>query len=92
MGAQLNIKSVEARDLAERLAESTGATITEAVTEALRRRLRDVEREQALQPDMVRAREDAFYALICGSRARWKGAMLSIDHADLLYDEDGLPR
>lgn len=92
MGVQLNIKSEEARRLAERLAEATGETITEAVTEALRRRLRGIERDQALDTDAVRARENAFYELIQGSRARWQGAMLSIDHADLLYDEDGLPR
>ncbi len=87
MGAELTIKSVEARELAERLASTTGTTVSEAVTEAVRRRLRDVERDQALQPDAVRAREDAFYALIRGSRERWEGAMLSIDHADILYDE-----
>lgn len=92
MGVQLNIKSEEARRLAERLAEVTGETITEAVTEALRTRLRRVEHDQAVSADVVRDRETDFYHLISGSRMRWQGAMLSIDHADLLYDENGLPR
>lgn len=92
MGVQLNIKSEEARQLAERLAEATGESITQAVTEALRRRLRQVQHDQATTDDAVRRREADFYHLISGSRERWKGAMLSIDHGDLLYDEHGLPR
>lgn len=92
MGAQLNIKSAEARELAEKVADATGQTITEAVTHALRLRLREVQREQAVTDDAKRAREVAFYRMIRGSRERWQGAMLSIDHGDLLYDEDGLPR
>ena len=92
MGVQLNIKNEEARGLAERVAAATGATITEAVTEALRRRLRQVELDQATCDDALINREMEFYRLIEGTRARWKGAMTSIDHADLLYDENGLPR
>ena len=92
MGAQLNIKNAEARTLAERLAEVTGDSITEAVTKALRVRLRQVEFDQATTSDARRVREVDFYHMVGGSRGRWKGAMLSIDHADILYDEDGLPR
>jgi antitoxin VapB len=92
MGVQLNIKKGEARELAERLAAATGQTITEAVTEALRQRLRQVQFDQATSDNCLRTREADFYRLISGSRERWKGAMMSIDHADLLYDEDGLPR
>jgi antitoxin VapB len=92
VGVQLNIKSAEARTLAERLARATGETITEAVTHALRTRLRQVEHDQASTDDAVRQRATDFDYLIRGSRERWKGAMLSIDHGDLLYDEYGLPR
>ena len=92
MGVQLNIKNAEARALAERLAHATGNSITQAVTEALRVRLRQVEQDQALTDAERCQREVEFFKLIAGSRSRWKGAMLSIDHADILYDEDGLPR
>jgi antitoxin VapB len=92
MGVQLNIKSEEARRLAERLAYVTGRTITDVVTDSLRRELRQVELEQALGDEALRDREHEFYNLISGTRARWRSAMLSIDHADLLYDEDGLPQ
>lgn len=92
MGVQLNIKSAEARELAEKVARATGESITEAVTKALRKRLREVQLELATSEDQVRGREADFYGLVTGSRARWRGAMLSIDHGDLLYDEYGLPR
>lgn len=92
MGVQLNIKNEETRRMAERVAAATGQTITEAVTDALRRRLQEVEHDQANSADALRERDHEFYALIAGTRQRWKGAMLSIDHADVLYDEDGLPR
>ena len=92
MATQLNIKNDEARSLAERVAAATGQTITEAVTDALRRRLRQVESDQATSDDALRTREAEFYRLIAGTRERWKDAMLSIDHADILYDESGLPR
>lgn len=92
MGVQLNIKSAEARELAEKVAKLSGETITEAVTTALRKRLREMELGLAVSDDKVREREAEFYYLIDGSRSEWKGAMLSIDHGDLLYDEYGLPR
>lgn len=92
MGVQLNIKNEEARRLAERVAAATGQTITEAITDSLRRRLQQVEKDQVTSADALRERDHQFYALIAGTRERWKGTMLSIDHADILYDEDGLPR
>lgn len=92
MGVQLNIKSAEARALAERLAEATGASITEAVTQSLRNRLAELRLETARADDPARDREVEFYSIIAGSRARWPGAMLSLDHGDMLYDELGLPR
>lgn len=83
MGVQLNIKSAKARRLAEQLSEVTGESITEAVTVALDQRLRSLDkRQRRLELDKI----------LLGSRMRWKGAMLSLDHGDLLYDEFGLPR
>lgn len=92
MGVQLNIKSAEARELAERIAQKTGETITEAITRALRMRLRELQIEQGSRDEITRQRQAEFYRIIGGSRMRWKDAMLSIDHADILYDEYGLPR
>lgn len=92
MGVQLNIKSAEARQLAEKVASTTGVSITEAVTDALRRRLKEVEREVATADDALAQRVAEFRAMIAGSRECWPDAMLDVDHGDLLYGEDGLPR
>lgn len=92
MGVQLNIKNEEARALAERLSALTGRTITQVVTDSLRDRLSRVTYALTSEEERAREREDGFYDLIQGSRSLWKGAMLSIDHGELLYDEYGLPR
>lgn len=92
MATQLNIKSAEARNLAERLAQESGESITQAVTEALRQRLQAVRRERARTPSKMRERELEFYEIIDGSRERWRGGLTSQDINDLLYDEYGLPR
>lgn len=92
MATQLNIKSAEARRLAEWLAEESGESITQAVTEALRLRLQTIRRERARLPAPTRERELQFYDIVDGSRARWRGGMTSADYDDLLYDEYGLPR
>jgi antitoxin VapB len=81
----LNIKNLETHKLALLLAEETGETITAAVTEALRQRLEAVRRR--------RKRDSLLTDLIALGK---RGAALApgphIDHADLLYDEKGLPK
>ena len=81
----LNIKDPEAHKLAQKLAQQTGETMTRAVTEALRERLTRVNREQK----RATAASDL---LTIGRRcaATLKGKPM--DHASLLYDEDGLPK
>jgi len=81
----LNIKDPEAHDLARKLAERTGETMTRAVTEALRERLARITRAQ--RPEA--AVQDL---LSIGRRcaATLKGK--PIDHGSLLYDERGLPK
>ncbi|WP_419809991.1 type II toxin-antitoxin system VapB family antitoxin [Sphingomonas sp.] len=91
MASQLNIKSDTARSLAEEAARLHGVSITEAVTLALRREV-GVLRDARSTAEHATERENGFHDLIAGSRDLWKGAMLSLDHADLLYDECGLPR
>jgi len=80
----LNIKDPEAHRLALAIAEITGETMTRVVTEALRERY---ERTRKGEPE----------ALAADIRAIAKRAAAHIqhpylDHAELLYDEHGLPK
>jgi len=81
----LNIKDPEAHELARKLAEQTGESMTRAVTEALRERLARLTR--AAKPEATAAD-----LLAIGRRcaATLKGE--PVDHGSLLYDERGLPR
>ena len=82
----LNIKTREAHDLAHALATETGETMTEAVTEALRERLlrvREQRRTRRLTADDLLAIGKRCAATLLGP---------TIDHAELLYDERGVPR
>ena len=81
----LNIKDPEAHKLAQLLSEETHETLTAAVIQALRERLDRVRR---------RRKRDAMLAEIHAISAR-SAAILQgppIDHAELLYDEKGLPK
>jgi antitoxin VapB len=82
----LNIKREETYRLAQELAQLTGESVTLAVTEAARERLDRVRRQRgsSLADRLVAIGEDC--------AAHLKEPYRSIDHADLLYDERGLPR
>jgi antitoxin VapB len=80
----LNIKDPRARSLAEALARETGETMTLAVIEALRERLARVLR--------VRRIASADELLAIGRRCAQGLVGPVVAHADLLYDERGLPR
>lgn len=82
----LNIKREETYRLAQELAHLTGESVTAAVTAAVRERLDRVRRQQgeSLADHLLAIGEDCAAHLNEPSR--------SIDHADLLYDERGLPR
>jgi antitoxin VapB len=82
----LNIKNDEAHRLAKKLAGLTGESMTAAVTEALRERL---ERVQHAKSGTLADR-----LLMIGKKtaSHLKEPFRSADHADLLYDERGLPR
>lgn len=82
----LNIKNEETHRLARELARITGESMTAAVDEAIRERLERVQGE---------AKEDLAKRLTkiakeCGPL--WKEPYRSTDHADLLYDEKGMPK
>jgi antitoxin VapB len=81
----LNIKDPQAHKLAQELARETGESMTAAVTQAIRERLEAVRR---------RRKRDAMQAALTAIGKRgaelFKGPY--VDHADLLYDEKGLPK
>ncbi len=82
MNMQINIKSDAARALADEITKRTGETITEAVTEALKQRLKRLTLNERL------ARIDQLTKDISSRMEEpWK----SMDHGDLLYDENGMP-
>jgi antitoxin VapB len=80
----LNIKNDRAHELATRLAELTGDSLTGAVTRALEERL-DRLRNRRTPEETARAAREIV-------RAAGGGEGRSGDHAELLYDELGLPR
>lgn len=78
----LNIKNEETHRMAQELAAITGESLTAAVTEAVRERLERVKSRGMAERIMKIAKESA---------ALLKGKPLP-DHAELLYDEKGLPK
>ena len=78
----LNIKNEETHRLAQELAALTGESMTVAVTEAVRERLNRVKSKGMADRIMKIAEKSA---------ALLKGKPLP-DHAELLYDEKGLPK
>jgi len=81
----LNIKDPQAHKLAQELARETGESMTAAVTQAIRERLEAVRR---------RRKRDAMHAAIMaiGKRGESLHKGPYVDHAELLYDEKGLPK
>jgi antitoxin VapB len=80
----LNIKDPEAHRLARAIARATGESMTRVVTEALRQQLATIERrgEKASVEDL----------LAIADRAAAHLKRPYVDHAELLYDEHGLPK
>jgi antitoxin VapB len=79
----LNIKSEETHRLAKELTSLTGESLTAAVTQAIREK---VNRLKHNQPVTMAARLMEI-GRDCAPRLRD-----AEDHADLLYDQDGLPK
>jgi antitoxin VapB len=80
----LNVKDPEAHRLAHAISQETGETMTRAVTEALR------ERYERLQRRRNKASVEELGAIAERAAAHVKRPYL--DHAELLYDEHGLPK
>ncbi|MDE0306923.1 MAG: type II toxin-antitoxin system VapB family antitoxin [Albidovulum sp.] len=83
----LNIKNEKTCALARELAILTGETMTGAITLALRERL---ERERHRRNIDVRANELRAIAERCGNLLG--SGPSAVEHGDLLYDEQGLPK
>lgn len=82
----VNIKNEETVALIRELAGLTGESQTTTVTRAVRERLERVRRERP--PRLA----DRLLAIGADCAARLPEPIRSVDHADLLYGEDGLPR
>ena len=78
----LNIKKEETHHLAVRLADLTGESLTEAVTVAIRDRLERSERSRNKEATIRRVKE-----ILAETET-----VSAPDHAELLYDERGLPK
>lgn len=80
----LNIKDPEAHRLAASIALATGESITRSVIEALRERLQRLTKRQTKAP--------AAELLAIARRISAQVKKPYLDHAELLYDEHGLPK
>jgi antitoxin VapB len=80
----LNIKDPEAHRLAQAIATATGQSMSRVVTDALRERYAQLEKQKG------KASVDELLTIASRAAAHLKQPY--IDHAELLYDEDGLPK
>jgi antitoxin VapB len=82
----LNLKNEETERLIHRLARATGESLTTAVTVAVRERLDRLEQvdQKPLAERLLAIGRD------CASRL--KPPFSTVEHGDLLYDENGLPQ
>ncbi len=80
----LNIKDPEAHRLAQAISRATGESMTRAVTEALRERYAGIERRKG------KASVEELLSIADRAAAHVKRPYA--DHAELLYDENGLPK
>lgn len=80
----LNIKDPEAYQLAQTISRATGETMTRVVTRALRESLAKIEQRKG--------KASAKELLAIADRAAAYVRRPYADHAELLYDENGLPK
>jgi antitoxin VapB len=80
----LSIKDPEGHRLAAAIAQETGETMTRVVTNALRERFERLPRRRG------KASAEELRAIARRTAAHVKRPY--VDHADFLYDENGLPK
>ena len=83
----LNIKNEQTHRLVRELADLTGESMTVAVTEAVRQRL-----ERLRRTEDGTGMAERIHAIAADMRARLPGDFFDVEHGDLLYDADGLPK
>ena len=81
---RLTIKDPEARRLAQAIARATGESMTRVVIDALREQLAKIERR--------RGKATVEDLLAIADRAAVRLTRPYVAHAELLYDEHGLPK
>lgn len=85
----LSIKNPETERLARELAATTGQTITDALTAAVRAALNEAARsDEARRVQKI----EAIRRIGKDAGARWPEHLRHVEHGDLLYDEHGLPK
>ena len=82
----MNIKNPKTHQVVRELAKLTGETQTEAITKAVTERLERVKKVRG--GNLV----ERLRAIAKDSAPRFKEPYRSMDHGDLLYDENGLPK
>jgi len=80
----LNIKDPEAHRLAQAISRATGESMTRVVTEALRERYARIEHHKG--------KASVQELLAIADRAAAHAKRPYVDHDELLYDENGLPK
>ena len=80
----LSIKDPEAHRLAQAISHATGESMTRVVTEPLRERFAKIEHRKG------RASVEELLAIADRAAAHVKRPY--VDHADFLYDENGIPK
>lgn len=80
----LNIKNPRTHQLAAKLARRTGETLTDAVTQAIEERLERLGEEPTLKDKLLAIGRDC--------AARLPDELRYVEHGELLYGEDGLPK
>jgi len=82
----INVKNEETTRLAYELAALTGESLTTAITVAVRERLDRVQQKKRgpLSDRLLKIGKDC--------AAHLKEPFLTVEHGDLLYDDQGLPK
>ena len=84
----LNIKTDEAHRLAREVADLTGESMTAAVTEALREKRDRLRAADSTDGDLA----SRLLAIGRDCAGRLPAEVRALDHGELLYGPDGLPR
>jgi antitoxin VapB len=83
----ISIKDPKTDQLARKISKLTGESLTEAIQHSLQDRLNALERDLKMSANKYRIREIQEQV-----RKKLPKGVHSLDHSDILYDENGLPK